>query len=97
MREIDEVFECELRDLSSSLKIFNDEYGLFSNHQLKEEIKKISEMITNLKITHASKYNERFNRELNLLEEQMCNFFYNKLIKKNGTKDKLGAKKRSNI
>lgn len=89
MREIDEVFECELRDLSSSLRIFNDEYGLFSGHQLKEEIKKISDMITNLKITHASKYNERFNRDLDLLEKQMCNFFNNKLIKGEECKKKM--------
>ena len=89
MREIDEVFECELKDLSFSLKIFNDEYELFSKSELNEEIKNISKKIINLKITHASKYKEKFNRELDLLEKQMCNFFNNKIIKGEECKKKL--------
>lgn len=89
MREIDEVFECELKDLCSSLKIFNDEYELFSKNELSEEINNISGKIMNLKITHAAKYKERFDRELDLLEKQMCNFFNNKLIKGDECKKKM--------
>ena len=89
MREIDEVFKCELNDLSSSLKIFNDEYNLFKDAELKEEIKYISEKIMNLKATHSAKYNERFNRELDSLKKQMCSFFNDKLISKQECKKKL--------
>ena len=89
MREIDHIFKCELGDLSSSLTMFNDEYGLLSESQLQQEIRNLCEKIFKLKVTHASKYNAKYDRELANLEKNMCNFFNNKLVKGKECKKKM--------
>jgi len=92
MREIDEIFECELKDLASSLRMFNDEYNLFSDKELEKEIEDISEKVMKLKSTHSSKYSEKFKRELDELVKQMYNFFNNKLIKGENSRKKMSNK-----
>lgn len=88
MREIDDIFDNELNDFKESIILFNDEYSLMSSKEIDEIINKVRDKILNLKVTHASRYNDKFNRELNLLEKQMCNFFNNKLVK-NDCKKKM--------
>ena len=86
LRDVDDVFENEFKDLEDSLDYFNCEYLVLDKRKLKEVVKEFEESLIFLKKEHEEKYKRNFKKEEDSLKQALCNFFDVKLSKGDSTK-----------
>ena len=91
IRNVDGLFENNLNDFLSSLIYFNDEYVVVDIRELNTMFDGLKEELDNIKAAHVLKYNKKFVKEEMILEQVMCSFFENKLIKGEECKRKMSS------
>lgn len=91
LRDIDRLFDVNLSDFLASLNYFNEEYVIIDIRDLDKEFSGLKESLENAKAAHVSKFKRCFDREEIILEQNMCGFFKNKLLKGDGCKRKMSC------
>lgn len=91
IRDVNNIFTSEYNDFSRSMKFFGDEYDDVNIEILKEQVGILTSCVNKIRVTHVNEHIKTFEKELGVLEKQMCNFFYGKLSKGKDCKKKLSA------
>lgn len=91
LREVKRVFESNLDDLLSSLKYFNDEYVVVDIRDLVKEFDVLKNRLKEIWNKHAANYTKKFEKEKNLLKQEMCSFFKEKYVKGQECKRKMSC------
>ena len=86
LREINDVFNDEFKDLEESLDYFNGEYLVIDKRKLRDIIDNLKENIANLKVAHEDRCKRSFDKESLHLKQSLCNFFGQKLLKGDNSK-----------
>lgn len=91
LRDVDKIFDKNIKDLLSSLQYFNDEYVVIDIRKLDKEFEELKNKLNSAKENHSEKYVKKFSKEKELLNHTMYNFFKDKLLKGSEIKRKMSA------
>ena len=91
VRDIGDIFSNELKDLEESLDYFNCEYLVIDKRKLVEIMNALQQKMEEIEVAHVSRFQVKFDKELEMLKQMMCNFFESKLEKGECMKKKVNC------
>lgn len=91
VRDIGDIFSNELKDLEESLDYFNCEYLVIDKRILIEKMNELKHKLEAVEVAHVSRFQVKFDKELDMLKQMMCNFFELKLEKGECMKKKVNC------
>lgn len=91
IRDVYRLFDNNLDDLLSSLKYFNNEYVVIDVRELDKLFNKLRDKLKEVWTAHVSMYTDNFDKVKDLLKQELCSFFKEKLAKGDSCKRKMSC------